>query len=835
MRKRKALKGGNFKFTNPTLAGPQLKESLYRTNDDEIININNTYQNYLNEAEKDLNRTLAIKKEADEQLIKEVKLEQKEDDIQQKANAKKNALYQKYMVMFGNSVAFMLASMARIAQFISNLVMTNGRFAFKMFATAGQGAIIKVVIAIVIIVLIILGATNVIHGFKKPEMTNYNDGGKSILAFDSDKYLTMPKQDNIFTMMSQSLNNMIPSQYKYKWASISNSITYMTTGANIYDSFLEPRDEIDTGRSDNIFNINFNDDQNYTTSIIKPKPVKLEFNNNMYYDSDYNKIDETIMNDISSNYPNRCMIPIKENDNNKYVLKIDETVYYNNDTQINNTNKLIKNIFMKKKEDIKFNNFDNIQYTSFNNVNNIIAAYNTKLINPNYKGPILRLSSADKVSKQYNKEHKTANFYNKYKTDYLYCIIQNKEITFNEYFKNYINKRETIYVMGLYDQSGNEYHFTFEDHDNKYMPEYHQSYLKYNNVIKFHSRSILFLTKPISYKNIKLMIKMSIQDDIKTNIDFINLEKELKTTISNKEAKIIAAKEKKQERDDINDIKKQADYDALIANTNVKKADNDVTEATKARVKAIHKWEDLLNIDKVKIKNNYDRLYNEVYNVRDDKKPSTAQYNSFLAAKTQLQNIDNEILEAYNAKQEAIKKDDDAATALTDANTAKEAADKAKILADIEFKKTEPGGSIYKELYDANEAVTAAAATVDTAQNNYNKFQQQYKSNYVDTYMDFLAKRGSSTVKITISDTPSSKEFNIEYNEYKTKLSIDNNFIFDIENKTDNITFECIGNILDSRTDQEKRDVINGKNLGEMINKHSFRGLLSELRIFKNV
>ena len=32
-----------------------------------------------------------------------------------------------------------------------------------------------------------------------------------------------------------------------------------------------------------------------------------------------------------------------------------------------------------------------------------------------------------------------------------------------------------------------------------------------------------------------------------------------------------------------------------------------------------------------------------------------------------------------------------------------------------------------------------------------------------------------------------SKEFNIEYNEYKTKLSIDNNFTFDIENKTDNI------------------------------------------------
>ena len=819
MRKRKALKGGNFKFTNPTLAGPQLKESLYRTNDDEIININNTYQNYLNEAEKDLNRTLAIKKEAEEQLIKEVKLEQKEDDIKQKANAKKNALYQKYMVMFGNSVAFMLASMARIAQFISNLVMTNGRFAFKMFATAGQGAIIKVVIAIVIIVLIILGATNVIHGFKKPEMTNYNDGGKSILAFDSDKYLTMPKQDNIFTMMSQSLNNMIPSQYKYKWASISNSITYMTTGANIYDSFLEPRDEIDTGRSDNIFNINFNDDQNYTTSIIKPKPVKLEFNNNMYYDSDYNKIDETIMNDISSNYPNKCMIPIKENDNNKYVLKIDETVYYNNDTQINNTNKLIKNIFMKKKEDIKFNNFDNIQYTSFNNVNNIIAAYNTKLINPNYKGPILRLSSADKVSKQYNKEHKTANFYNKYKTDYLYCIIQNKEITFNEYFKNYINKRETIYVMGLYDQSGNEYHFTFEDHDNKYMPEYHQSYLNYNNVIKFHSRSILFLTKPISYKNIKLMIKMSIQNDIKTNIDLNKAELELKTATDNKnkaERELKKANNKKKaQKAEGGDTIGDTEYEEARRKIKAENAIEAANEAATSVEKFTNNNNSIeLNAALEEQKNaqaNYDRIIDLLNNPDFI---NTLSPNEKKNLPQELKRISDELDKAKN-KVSRIRNNEEQLNKLTTQYNARRQAD---IITD-------------EIILDLSNKATSEGNALKSAQEIYNNI----KSNYVDTYMDFLAKRGSSTVKITISDTTPSKEFNIEYNEYKTKLSIDNNFIFDIENKTDNITFECIGNILDSRSDEVKRGDTNGTKLGEMINKHSFRGLLSELRIFKNV
>jgi len=134
-------------------------------------------------------------------------------------------------------------------------------------------------------------------------------------------------------------------------------------------------------------------------------------------------------------------------------------------------------------------------------------------------------------------------------------------------------------------------------------------------------------------------------------------------------------------------------------------------------------------------------------------------------------------------------------------------------------------------ILDLSNKATSEGNALKSAQEIYNNI----KSNYVDTYMDFLAKRGSSTVKITISDTTPSKEFNIEYNEYKTKLSIDNNFIFDIENKTDNITFECIGNILDSRSDEVKRGDTNGTKLGEMINKHSFRGLLSELRIFKNV
>lgn len=717
MRKRKALKGGKYNFSNPALAGPQLKETLYKKNNTDIINLSDTYKKYLNESEKNLQTTLTIKKQAEEELNKEKSRDIKEEKIQVEATAKEKVEFRKRVSMFMGGIKYVLSSFAYGFVFLVKFIMTNARFLFKMIATAGQGAIIKVIIAIVLIVLIILGATNVLHGFKGPEMPTYADGGESILSADSEKYLYMPKENNIYTM----INNIIPNEYKYKWGSISNSITYMTSGKNIYDNLLKDRYTTDDGRSDNIFHITFNDDSDFTTSIIKPKPVQLEFNENIYDNLDYNKIDKNIIIDISEKYPNKCIIPIEPDDKKKYALSIDEIKYYNKDNKlINNNNNLIKNIFVKNKTDIKFTTFDNNTYSEFDNVTNIIAAYSTKLINPNYKGPILRLSTADKVSKQYNREHKTADFYNKYKSDYLYCIIQDKEIKYVDYFKLFINKNDTIYVMGLYDQSGNNHHFTFEDHDNKYMPEYHQNYQGYNNVIKFYSRSILFLTKPISYDKMKLIIKMTIQNDIITTFDSEILENDLTNAI--------ATKDRLQEK-----------IDFINAN------------ALDAKYKL-----DVLN------------------------------------------HVDN-----ANNKESAVI---------------------ANEFAQDELIKTKECGTIYIQFEDAKNKVKTA-----TANFNYNN------NNYVDTYMDFLAKRGSSTVKILVSND-ATKKFNIEYNGTKSELIIDNNIIFDIENKNDKIRFESIGNILDSRSDDDKRFNKNSdEELGDAINKHSFRGLLSELRIFKNV
>ena len=857
MRKRKALKGGNFKFNNPTIAGPVLKETLYRAKNEDIININNTYIENLDQAEKDLQRTFNIKKQAEEQSIKELKLEKEDNKQYQAANKNRNVLIQKYMVSAGNVVAFLLSSFARIFKFAINFFKTNFLAFLKLAGSAGQGAIIKVIIAIVIIVLIILGATDVIHGFKGPEMPEYKDFGQSLLSVDAEKYLLMPKQDNFFTMISNSVNNMIPGQYKYKWASISNSITYMTSGKNIYDRFLEPRDEMDTGRSDNIFNINFNNDPNYTTSIIKPKPVKLEFNSGMYYDADYNKIDETIMTAIQDTYHNKCIIPIEANNNNKYALDLTNTEYYNDNIKIDNSKKLIKNIFVQKKSDISFNIFDNMLYSEFYDIKNIIAAYSTKLINPNYKGPILRLSTADKIYKQYNKEHKTANFYNKYKTDYLYCIIQNKEISFNEYFKVNITKGFTIYVMGLYDQSGNGHHFSYEDNDNKYMPEYHQSYMTYNNVIKFYSRSILFLTKPISYNKMKLIINMNIQNDIKTNVDLNDATSTLNTAIDAKNKAETAAVENGNRRsfkyteenaqDEAAEAAIKTNYEKenrrMLVENAIKVAEATAEQFTNNNNKELTPtleptFEEALDTaleTALKAQKNAQDMYDkaiEILNKPDFIKNSKFYLNAnerktlpqeFQRIRDKLDKATNEVNRIRNEITRIRNKEQ----ALNEITTRRNARNARR---DEESGTTEEPVSqdLENTINNAKNDLKNKENTLKSAQDNYNN----YKSNYVDTYMDFLAKRGSSTVKISLNDT-TTKIFNIEYNENKTKID-NNNIIFDIENKTDNITFECLGNILDPRSDQEKRFDDNGRNLGEMIHKHSFRGLLSELRIFKN-
>lgn len=513
MRKRKALKGG-YTFTDPTIAGPVLKEKLYQTTDDDIIALKSKYSKKYEEAEKDLNQLIQIKKEADINYYKALNQKNKNDAL----TAQRNKISNEQAIEVSKLTGSVIVATGKSIWTIFTFAISNLKYAITTISTAGKGAIIKAILAILFIILIIAGAINGFSGLNSNSNNIKNSGaaGKDILKKDTDDYINK-ERPNIFTSIRDFFNSLLPNDYKNKLGSISNSLTYITTGKNQYDEYLEPRTEILEGRSDNIFHINLTKNEKYsknnTYSIIKPKDVLLEFNENLYYNSDYNKIDSNIKAYIN-NYPQKCIIPIKSNINGKYILDLDSTniKYYTiNDTLIENS-KLIKPIFEYstsgsnlQKTAVKLRSFNNHLYTSYFDANNVLGAYATKLINQNYKGPIIRLTNVDEkeiyTENENKNEKRTADFYNDYNTLQLYTIIDNKKIDYNQFFG-----AKKIRVAVLYDQSGNNTHLKFSKEMFKLLPDFSYD-INSKSYIYFNDQNMLMFTQPISYKKLKIYMK----------------------------------------------------------------------------------------------------------------------------------------------------------------------------------------------------------------------------------------------------------------------------------------------------------------------------------------
>ncbi len=533
MRKRKALKGG-YALTNYAIAGPVLKENLNGIPSENINALKLTYNEKFKEAEKDLNKIAQIKKDADKNFYKkqDQEIENQNNDI------KKSKLGIKQLKLVGSAIASIMHSIWTFMKFI----IFNIRYSITTVCTAGKGAIIKAILAILFIILVILGAINGFSSFSGVNSNNIKNSsaaGKEIFKKDSDDYINMIPDNNIFTSISDFfLNKLLPDDYKIKLKSISNSLTYITTGKNQYDDLLDTRDEIFEGRCDNIFHINFNDYPVYnkinTYSIIEPKDVLLEFNEDLYYNSDYNKIDSNIKEIIK--YPQKCIIPIKPttNSNGRYTLDIENSKYYDKNNAIISNSNLIKSILKDSDSDsnskntsFKLNSFNNKIYTNYYDANNVLGAYAIQLINPNYKGPTLRLTNANQdeiyTPKENNEKNgkRTADFYYDNNTKVLYAIINDKKINYEDFF----NKNHSSVVI-IYDQSGNNHHLKFEKHDFLYMPEFKlgskevatKDDIIENYAIHFYEQHILFFTKPISYKKINIVtkIKLSIYHNYET-------------------------------------------------------------------------------------------------------------------------------------------------------------------------------------------------------------------------------------------------------------------------------------------------------------------------------
>ena len=542
MRKRKALKGG-YIIANPTSAGPVLKEGLISRDDKDIKGLQSIYEIKYNEAKRDLDRLTKLKKinnDAYDEYTQRVIAYEKLDNDVNKTTWKKisdmssGAL--KNGRAFGNFLKNLVIAVIKI--FLS-LLKTVGTFIFM----GGQGAIIKVLIAIFILLVAIGFITSGFSGVNSKDIDSSSDVGKDILKRDNDDYLKNLNQtnNNFITRMYDWFKSLLPNSYLMGLSSISNSLTYITTGKNQFDEYLDDRDEIKTGRSDNIFHVNFtnitnilsssNINNNNTYSIIEPKDVILEFNENLYYNSDYSKITKNIKNLIE--YPTKCAISIIPNPSGKYSLNIANIKYYNsNNALISDVNKnaLIKPIFKKeegkdKNTGVKLNSFNNILYTNYFNAKNALGTYGTRLINPNYKGPILRLCVHYDDS---DIRTKTIDFYNDYYDNNdkkIYCIIDNKKIYYDKYFTE--NEQSFIDVRTLYDQSGNNKHFSYSSAALMRDPRLRKNTDTDSYCLTFSNRQILVLSNQISYKKITIYTKIKLNTRIRITINALSVSEKL--------------------------------------------------------------------------------------------------------------------------------------------------------------------------------------------------------------------------------------------------------------------------------------------------------------------
>lgn len=512
------IKGGVI--TNTSITGPKLPESLYiYKNTGRIKNLYDTYDNSYKDTENELNKIdiLLNKATQEEQFNKELDLKKLKEqlDIDKFADYKFNN--------FLKAIYIIGSDLARNFTYLVEFIVNKSGGIFKFFGFAGQGVFAKIIgglLFIFIIVSIVLGSLNIIHGVDSdPTIINNNAISKSIVQSDSSEYI-QPDLSWI-QKFSNSIYNLIPSQYTYKLNGISNSLTYITTGKNQFDPYLEPRDTITTGRWDDILHIaikNDNIDKIYST--YKPKDITLNFND--IYGSDYSKLPKILTDDIK--YPNKYIIPINSTSNGRFGLDLYNSSY----TDLSNGSyKNLEKLFIPA--DDNYNKVDTITTVKLNSINksynNMKCCYGTTLINMSYTGPILEFVDHNNINIRqkiyYDTKSKSYYYFKDNKIDsHVYSRSDLKEtFTFSSNISNNDKsikiKSDNINVGAIFDQVGNN-DLIFDSSvssDARYPPDLFID--NDTNILRcyFYDTKILYLKQPISFNNIYIEITIKADEN----------------------------------------------------------------------------------------------------------------------------------------------------------------------------------------------------------------------------------------------------------------------------------------------------------------------------------
>ena len=239
------------------------------------------------------------------------KEEQKTLELQKKNNNETNTLIQRQREHYWNIISGIIFRFFEFTGKIIDSVINYGGSFIKnfsnivaKFANIANGAVIKIILSILIIIAIFFGISS-FFGSKSPvENINNNIAELGNTNKNFNSFVIKTESKSFFKDVSNYFTNLVPEEYQVSFNKFRNT-TNKLVGNDIMTINGVPREVITEGRNDGIYHVKKPDDPIYTYTTIKPKDIKLNLSDiKNIPDADFNKLPLKIQDEyqIDSKY-----------------------------------------------------------------------------------------------------------------------------------------------------------------------------------------------------------------------------------------------------------------------------------------------------------------------------------------------------------------------------------------------------------------------------------------------------------------------------------------------------------------------------------------------------
>jgi flagellar basal body-associated protein FliL len=248
-------------------------------------------------------------KEEEELLLKDEKRKQELKNFRQRQREHRwrviSGIIFRFFEFSGKIINFFTNN---ISSFIKNFLEF-----IRKFGNVADGAVIKILLFILIIVALFFGIS-AFFGSKSPnENINNNIAEMGNTNKNFNSFLIKTESKSFFKDVSNYFTNLVPQEYQISFNKFRNA-TNKLVGNDIMSINGVPREIITEGRNDGIYHVKKPDDPTYTYTRIKPKDIELNLSDiKNIPDADFNKLPLKIQNEFQID--NKYKLETKRDDN----------------------------------------------------------------------------------------------------------------------------------------------------------------------------------------------------------------------------------------------------------------------------------------------------------------------------------------------------------------------------------------------------------------------------------------------------------------------------------------------------------------------------------------